>query len=253
MVATNGCLTQVVHTRERTYYYTKGRQQPGAKTSVTGVDPIILKSVRAILTSSRFAHYDKNGNYQGQLIPFSIAPLGVIGLGEAPGTIKLLTGSECAERIWYVTLSLQGENLTDYNSTYTGIELLHKNSFYSQWCLEPAEGQGDVQSASVRPARNLFKDPVWGSGNYGTTSTADSEYVVAPVDAYHNISWEEFQSPEFHDGHSEALACRGLYGEYAVFFPAEILSIDGSQGLLLNHVDDIWLRFDYVSAAKRWE
>jgi hypothetical protein len=34
------------YARERTYYYSKGRQRPGANTKVTGIDPIILRGSR---------------------------------------------------------------------------------------------------------------------------------------------------------------------------------------------------------------
>ena len=30
------------------------------------------------------------------------------------------------------------------------------------------------------------------------------------------------------------------------------MSMNGSSGLALRNIDDIWLRFDYVSAAKQW-
>lgn len=206
---------------------------------------------QAMLVAKRYAHFDANGEYDGQLIPFSVAPMGAIGLGD-PGTIHLLTGVECAERLWSVTASLQGTNLTDDNATYLQMGVLHKNDFYSQWCLTPEAGQGEMQLGSVRPARNLFQDPVWG-GDYGASNPTDSEYVVSLVNAYFNVSWDEFTQQDYSEGSDTALSCRGLYGQYAVFFPAQILSMEGSSGLSLRNIDDIWLRFDYVSAAKQWQ
>lgn len=206
---------------------------------------------RAMLASPRFAHHNAQGEYDGQLVPFSLAPLGTLKLGD-PGTIHLLTGAECAERTWSVTASLQGTDLTDDNNTYLQVGVLQKNDFYSQWCLNPTAEQGEVQLASVRPARNLFIDPVWG-GDYGATNPSESEYVISLVDAYFNVSWNDFTSPDYDAGSDTALACRGLYGEYAIFLPAQILNIDDSGGLHLRRVDDIWLRFDYVSAAKQWQ
>ena len=167
------------------------------------------------------------------------------------GSISLLTGTECAERNWAVSLSIQGQDLIDGASTYIQVGVLQKNNFYSQWCQTPAQDQPDVQAAAVRPARNLFKDPEWG-GIYGATAPQDSEYVIALVDAYFNVSWDDFQKSDYHEGTQETLACRALYGEYAMFFPAEKLSTFDGPGLRLNHIDDIWLRFDYVSAAKQW-
>ncbi|MDY0000921.1 MAG: EB domain-containing protein [Polyangia bacterium] len=206
---------------------------------------------RALLTDARYAHYDAEGVYDGQLIPFSLVPMGTLGIGD-PGTVALLTGQECAERTWSLAVSLRGTDLTDDSSTHLQIGVLHKNDFYSQWCLTPSTGQGEMQVASVRPARNLFLDPVWG-GDFGTATPVDSDYVISLVDAYFDVTWEEFSAPEYSAGSDTAFACRGLYGEYAIFLPAQILDIDHSGGLSLLKVEDIWLRFDYVSAARQWQ
>lgn len=206
---------------------------------------------RSMLVDPRYAHHNAAGVYDGQLIPFSLAPLGTLALGD-PGTIHLLTGAECAERTWSVTVSLQGTDLTGDNTTYVQLGVLQKNDFYSQWCLTPGEDQGEVQLASVRPARNLFLDPVWG-GDFGASTPSESEYVISLVDAYFNVTWDTFAGADYSDGSDMALACRGLYGEYALFLPSQILSIDDSDGLHLRRIDDVWVRFDYVSAAKQWQ
>jgi hypothetical protein len=78
----------------------------------------------------------------------------------------------------------------------------------------------------VRPSRNLFKDPESG-GTFGSTSNSESEDVRALVDAYHNVPPAELQKSDYHEGASEELACRGVYGECALFFPALSLSVDG--------------------------
>jgi hypothetical protein len=205
-----------------------------------------------LLASPRYASYDEEtGAYRGQVIPFSLAPMGVIGLGQ-PGTISLLTGTECAERNWGLSVAVQGEDLVDDQSTYSQVGVLQKNDFFSQWCTAPAGGdENTLQRASVRPVRNLFKDPQWG-GNYGSASPSDSEYVIALVDAYFNVDWADFQAPEYVGGGNETFACRALYGDYALFFSADKISIHGSAGLHLEHITDVWIRFDYVSAAKQW-
>ena len=46
------------------------------------------------------------------------------------------------------------------------------------------------------------------------------------------------------------LAGRGLYGDYAIFFPADSLAIGSNEGLVLPQVEDILLRLDYVSVAR---
>lgn len=205
---------------------------------------------QALLTSPRYAHYDKSGAYDGQLIPFSIAPLGVLSLGDA-GSIPILAGSQCGERIWSVNMTLHGENLMTDGATYTSVQLLKKNTFYSQWCSDPGSG-APLQMSSVRPSLNLFNDPVEG-GSVGTSNTNESEYARALVDAYFNVSRADFEKESYSEGSSEELAARALYGGYALFFPKERLSIDGSSGLRLNRIEDILLRFDYVSAAKAWK
>lgn len=203
-----------------------------------------------LLSSPRYASYDEEtGEYRGQLIPFSLAPMGVIGLGQ-PGSISLLTGTECAERNWGISVAVQGEELVEDQSTYSQVGILQKNDFYSQWCSAPDDENG-LQRASVRPVRNLFKDPQWG-GSYGSASPNDSEYVIALIDAYFNVEWADFQAPEYVGGGNETLACRALYGDYALFFPADKISINGSTGLRLENITDVWIRFDYVSAAKQW-
>jgi hypothetical protein len=179
-------------------------------------------------------------------------PLGVLGLGE-PGTISLLTGEDCAERTWLVNAIILGQDLVDDGSSFVRIQLRHRNTFFSQWCLEPAEEMGLMQSASVRPSRNLFKDPVYGQpgDNVGTSSHEQSEYTRARIQAYLNKTREEFSREAYVQGSSDELACRALYGEYALFFPADYLAMGGN-GLHLDRIEDILLRFDYVSVAKQW-
>ena len=56
----------------------------------------------------------------------------------------------------------------------------------------------------------------------------------------------------YYNGDSQELAGRGLYGGYALFIPTQILSVDGGNGLVLENVEDILLRLDYVSVAQNW-
>jgi len=205
---------------------------------------------RMLLSSPKYAHYDNEGVYQGQLIPFSLAPLGVLGLGE-PGTIALLAGSDCAERIWSVNLVIQGDDLVDDESTYTRVDLLQRNTFFSQWCVEPGDDLPPVQVSSVRPSHNLFKDPIWGA-DYGESDTTQSDFTRTRIEAYFNIDRAEFEAEDYQQGAKEELATRAIYGEYALFFPVDFLAVDGSSGLHLKRIDDILLRIDYVSAAKAW-
>ena len=83
-------------------------------------------------------------------------------------------------------------------------------------------------------------------------STVDEArgFSDARIQARLNISRAELESEAFADGDSQELAGRGLYGEYALFIPAETLSVDGRDGLLLANVEDILLRLDYISVAR---
>jgi hypothetical protein len=63
-----------------------------------------------------------------------------------------------------------------------------------------------------------------------------------------NVPRSELESETYDDGSSRELAGRGVYGEYTLFIPAEVLST-GGPGLDLANVDDILLRIDYVSVA----
>jgi len=106
--------------------------------------------------------------------------------------------------------------------------------------------------ASVRPSHNLFRDPVYG-GDYGSDLGPQNEaqqFTRARIEAYFNVGRTSFESDDYANGETSELAARGLYGRYALFLPAGILSIAGSRGLSLNEVDDILLRLDYVSVAR---
>ena len=71
---------------------------------------------------------------------------------------------------------------------------------------------------------------------------------------------EELEKDAYANGRRAELAARRLYGDYALFFPAGVLSLpryDGAgalvgytDGLDLTAVDDILLRIDYVSVAR---
>ena len=58
------------------------------------------------------------------------------------------------------------------------------------------------------------------------------------------------ESDDYTGGATAELATRGLYGSYALFIPASSISDGTSEGLVLDHVDDILLRLDYVSVAR---
>jgi hypothetical protein len=213
---------------------------------------------RVLLASDVYASYDEDGSYLGQEIPFSLSPLGTLGLGDSQG-IPLLSGTRCAERLWSVNASLLSHTphiFEGSDTTFTNIQLRQRNTFYSQWCNPP--GDDPLQVASTRPSRNLFLDPLsyedsMGEGRMTVDSSASDDvnaYTTAEIQAYFNVERAELESEDYSAGDSQELAGRGLFGDYALFFPASILSIDGGNGLRLDNVSDVLLRFEYVSVAQ---
>lgn len=217
---------------------------------------------RLLLTDPGSAVYDEDGQWLGQEIPFALAPLEALALGDAQG-LPLLTGTDCAERLWSVNASILGTDLyPGSDTTLTRLVLRKRNTFYSQWC---EDGHADAfQMASTRPERNLFLDPYTAYGNLDDESYAASvpepgggdvdstqAFTDARIQAYFNVARGALEDERYFNGDSQELAGRGLYGDYALFFPRETLSVDGGPGLVLDHVDDVLLRFDYVSVARR--
>jgi hypothetical protein len=145
-------------------------------------------------------------------------------------------------------------------STFTRMDLVKSNSFYSQWCATQGASAPAYQQASVRPTVNLFKDPQYGLtsaaiGNGLGAANGLSDYTRARMQPRINVGRTEFEDAKYANGSTLELAGRGLYGEYALFIPSAVIShasSDGSRtnGLDLDAVEDILIRFDYVSVAK---
>ncbi|MEO0322845.1 MAG: hypothetical protein AAF447_07795 [Myxococcota bacterium] len=207
--------------------------------------------LRRLLLDPRYEVYE-DGIFMGRSIPFNLVPLETLGLGETQG-VAVFARDSCAERLWSVNATLQGDEgrlfLGD-DPSFVNIRLLKANTFYSQWC---ADGNATrFQEASVRPSRNLFADPAGGS-SIGDRAGLGSEiqlFSTARVQAPFNVERDRFSDDEFANGNSSELAARGLFGRYALFFPAAVLSEGGGTGLDLNAVDDILLRLDYLSVAR---
>jgi hypothetical protein len=211
---------------------------------------------RVLLSASAYATYDEDGSYLGQEIPFTISPLGTMGIGDSQG-IPVLAGTDCAERLWSVNASLLGEDLyAESDTTFTTVVLRKRNTFYSQWCT--GEGESPFQVASTRPSRNLFLDPLdFEESDTAVTPEPDktitdeiNAFTDARISAYFNVTRAELEDESYFNGDSQELAGRGLFGDYALFFPVNTLSIDEGTGLRLGSVDDVLLRLDYVSVAR---
>jgi hypothetical protein len=216
-----------------------------------------VERFRMYLQQPRFSVYGADGAYLGQRVPFSIAPLGTLNAGQ-PGAIAVFARNDCAERLWSVNASIQGKDLyRGGQPTFTRIDLLKSNTFYSQWCS--AQGRRDpFQISSVRPSRNLFLEAQLGTdvGQQFGVANESTLFSRARIQATHDVPRADFEQDRYDNGETSELAARGLYGDYALFFPAEILSLpdpktgERSNGLDLTQVDDILLRLNYVSVAR---
>jgi hypothetical protein len=196
----------------------------------------------------------QDGVFVGRSIPFSIAPLSVLDRGNYQG-IPIVSDNSCAERLW----SLNATILGDEDKVFGGlnpsvdVDVKKRNTFYSNYC---DSARGDFQVASVRPTRNLFREPGVGEGISSVTGQSEADgYSKARIQARLNVSAQDLSSDSYTDGASSELATRGLYGEYALFIPAISLAPTSNgqptgDGLVLNQVDDILLRIDYVSVAR---
>ena len=93
-----------------------------------------------------------------------------------------------------------------------------------------------------------ISNPV-GANNFGPAAGLDS-YTTARIDAYFNVTQQDFDQTQYLNGQTSELAGRGLYGDYKLLIPAgEIATEPGQGGLDLDQINDILLRFDYVSVA----
>jgi len=225
-------------------------QIPDLSRSRTGEQTLTSQQrFQLLLTSPQFAVVDDDGTYLGQQLPFSLAPLGALGLGNTAG-IPIVAQSDCAERLWAVNAAvIGGTDLFDgESSSFTRIDLLQQNTFASQAC---DDSDGPLLVSTTRPAINLLADYAnFAQRERNPLATATAQFARGGMQPYLNVSREEFEREDFSQGSTDQLAGRGLYGDYALFIPAAALSVDGGPGLKLDAVDDILLRFDYVAAAR---
>ncbi len=213
-----------------------------------------VERFRRVLLSPGHAVYDAAGRYLGQEIPFTLQPLGRLGLADSGG-VPLFSGLSCAERLWSVNVSVLGQNLmSGTDTTFTTLQLRKRNTFMSQWCGSADEGD---QVATTRPSKNLFLDPssasTWAQDDVVVGLTQAQEVTAfspATVQARMNVSRPEFERVSYTDGQSTSLAGRGVFGDYALFIPATSQSFGGGAGLRLDRVDDILIRLEYVASER---
>lgn len=240
--AAPGSLHAVLSLRQHLLQLGDRADDPPGQLALTEVERF-----RALLNSSANSTYDAEGRYLGQVIRFALSPLGRLGRGNSQG-IPVLADNDCAERVWSVNAAVLGEGVFEGNaSSFTRLDLLKSNTFYSQRCDGGADDA--FQVASVRPAVNLFFDPA-DPNRVGVEASATLPYTRGRMQPYLNVDRGEFEKEDYSQGATTELAGRGLYGDYALFIPAGVLSVDGGEGLRLERIDDILLRLDYVSVAR---
>jgi hypothetical protein len=208
---------------------------------------------RALINSSRFALHDNEGIYLGQRIVFSLTPFDLQNNGDGFSLPVISASRDCAERLWGVNVSLDGADMLPAGAVRQSarVELLQKNTFFSRWCGD-REARGPYQVQTVRPERNLFRDPLAGSPQGAQTPRVSRfpGWSRARIDAALNVDSVTFNSEDYTENESTELAARGLYGEYALFFPVQMLSVQSADGLDLRLLDDVRIRVDFTSVAR---
>ena len=183
------------------------------------------------LWDTSYAYRDSKGNYLGQGIPFTLGPQDI-----------LLT--RCGERLWRATATLQGDGL-DASAPGASVLLLKRNTFQSQYCAGKAPTSTPLANSTsptmqvgvVHTSAQLFEP-----GSTIDLSDAN-QFTAALLYPWFNIRKTDFYRTTYQDGASEELAGRGLYGDYVLLFPKQMLD----DSFTLNRVEDVLLRLDYLS------
>jgi hypothetical protein len=177
------------------------------------------------LVSDTWAVYDATGTeYLGQGVPFIIEPRGALE-------------HRCAERMWEVTATLQGD-LLDTREPFAHVFVIKRNNFASQWCTGLA-GEEAYQVGSMPPVSRLFHP-----SRQGGAESAGIERTTALIQPWLNVPRSEFYKQQYIEGASDEFAGRGMYGEYVLLFPWKGLL---ENGFPLEQVEDVLLRIDYLS------
>ena len=208
---------------------------------------------RLALQDPRYEVYE-DGEFKGREIPFVIAPLGALDLGEALG-VPIVADDSCGERVWSVNVSVLGDPSRTYRgfAPQVNLQIRKSNTFFANWC---DSGDTPFQVASTRPSRNLFREPGVAEGYSLQGADEVNGQGVARVQALLDIEPREFITDEYVDGASTELAGRLLFGAYSLYIPARsIARVDEagepiSDGLVLSEVDDIAIRLDYLSVSR---
>jgi hypothetical protein len=139
--------------------------------------------------------------------------------------------------VWRVTATMQGD-LLEENAPAAPVFLVKRNSFASQWC----DGRGpedEYQVGSVPATSHLFHPE-----DRGGSEAESITHTTAMLMPWFNVRRSDFYREGYEEGSSDELAGRGLYGEYILLFPWDGLL---QAGFPLEQVEDVLIRFDYLS------
>lgn len=214
--------------------------------------------LRNFLLDPRFAVYEGD-RYAGQLIPFDLVPptQPVEGYGVGQG---YFSQNHCAERLWSVNVGIVGREGVSGNSTLARLDVLKANDFSSQWCRpEAACTPSPFQVAGINPAVNLFLDPDLQPGFLQMSAGEVAPFSrVVLTGVRTDVSRADMERSDYAQGAQRGFAGRGLFGQYALFFPADALALQcddqpcssSPNALDLQKVTDILIRFDYVAGVR---
>jgi len=184
-----------------------------------GTSDEVAAQLRELIRDQAQRITDESGSVIGVGIRFALTPDLVPALLD-----------RCGERIWSTLGAIQTEQAL---SRRPHVRLLQSPTFSSQLC----GSTGELQTATARPVRNLFTPAS------AVSFVASPANTRADIDLTINTTLTDLN----HDGYAEGavtdLAARGLYGSYVLVFPANEIELD------LNQLDDVDLRFDYLSVA----
>ena len=153
--------------------------------------------------------------------------------------------TRCGERLWTTTATVQGDGI-EASAPGVSVSLLKRNTFASQYCNGKAPTNDidgtpitppDMQVGVIHESADLFQP---GSE---VASVRANEFTAALLYPWFNIRRTDFYNSSFKQGSSQELAGRGLYGDYVLLFPKQVLE----DGFALDKVEDVLLRFDYLS------
>jgi hypothetical protein len=173
---------------------------------------------------------DRKGNWIGQGIQFTLDP-------SAKSPNRAALPLRCAERLWTVTATIQGDVRGGSVTTAAEVQLLQRNTFASQQCDQKIDGTA-LQIATIQPSKNLFK-----LGDESKIVDEARSYTAASLTAGLNTPLIEFSKIAHQEGASQELAGRGLYGEYILLFPRTLVET----GFPVEQIEDIIVKFDYLS------